>query len=240
MGLSSRPPGSELDEGIQPEGLSRARGTELESGGSSAYAPTSGDPGPLALHEPMIIALLAQCAVATVHRATAAERTIVSQAHELSARGQAGLADAVAIRVAERLGEGPAASTAGTTKRGTSPRGDGRYLSASDIADELAISRAEAYRLVRQMFALREGRVVRVSRRAFNRWVANHTRTPWESETSTSVAGAGGESSPAKGARPSDKALVFEPPRRRPRRSSAGSSLPVGNVQPTQPRRRRV
>ena len=56
--------------------------------------------------------LLAACAVAMVKRAETAERTIVTQAHELSVRGaarrhastaQAALADAVAERVSARL-----------------------------------------------------------------------------------------------------------------------------------------
>lgn len=145
------------------------------------------------------------------------------------------LADAVAARLSPTLLAKAAASSAG--RNSDSPQAG--YLSASDIARELGISRAEAYRLVRQMFALREGRVVRVSRRAFDRWVTEHTRAPWETAMSMSEAVAGGGSSREKEARPSGKVSGFEPPRQRPRPSNAGSKSSVGNVQPTQPRRRR-
>jgi hypothetical protein len=152
MGLSSRSPGPEVDEGTQAEGASLSRGTDLESDGSCTYAPASGDPKTLALHEPMMIALLAQCAVATVHRATAAERTIVSQAHELASRGAAGteartarteLADAVAVRVVERLGEGTVGDVREASRQGRT------LVTEASVLDDVALMERVARRLRR-------------------------------------------------------------------------------------------
>ena len=152
MGFSARTAGPELDEGIQPERLSLSWGTDLESDGACAYAPASGDPETLALHEPMMIALLAQCAVATVTRAETAERTILGLAHELAARNGAGaeartvrteLADAVARRVVERLGEGAGDDAREPSRQGRTP------VTEASILDDVALMERVSRRLRR-------------------------------------------------------------------------------------------
>jgi excisionase family DNA binding protein len=49
------------------------------------------------------------------------------------------------------------------------------FLTALEVAAALGVSRSTAYRLMREMGRVRAGRVVRVSREAFDAWVAAHT-----------------------------------------------------------------
>lgn len=51
------------------------------------------------------------------------------------------------------------------------------FLTAVEVARALGVSRSTAYRLMRQMGRVRAGRVVRVSREAFDAWVAANTET---------------------------------------------------------------
>ncbi|MGZ3416722.1 MAG: helix-turn-helix domain-containing protein [Polyangiales bacterium] len=51
----------------------------------------------------------------------------------------------------------------------------GAFLTASEVARSLGVSRTTAYRLMREMGRVRVGRVVRVSRTSFEAWVESHT-----------------------------------------------------------------
>ncbi len=50
-----------------------------------------------------------------------------------------------------------------------------RYLTAEQVARALSVSRSTAYRLMHEMGRVRVGRVVRVSREAFETWLAAQT-----------------------------------------------------------------
>ncbi len=52
------------------------------------------------------------------------------------------------------------------------------YLTADDVARILTVSRTTAYKLMRQMGRLVQGRVVRVSRVALTAWIARHSEPP--------------------------------------------------------------
>lgn len=52
------------------------------------------------------------------------------------------------------------------------------YLTIADIAAELRISKRSAYDLMKAMSHLRAGRLIRVSRAAFERWKRDHTLEP--------------------------------------------------------------
>lgn len=52
------------------------------------------------------------------------------------------------------------------------------YLTADDVARILTVSRTTAYKLMRQMGRLVEGRVVRVSRTSLDLWIARHSEPP--------------------------------------------------------------
>jgi excisionase family DNA binding protein len=52
------------------------------------------------------------------------------------------------------------------------------FLTAADVASALGVSRTTAYKVMREIGCVRVGRVVRVSREAFDAWVASHTETP--------------------------------------------------------------
>lgn len=53
---------------------------------------------------------------------------------------------------------------------------DPRFLGADEVSRALSVSRSTAYKLMRQMGRVVAGRVVRVSREAFERWLAEHHR----------------------------------------------------------------
>ncbi len=52
------------------------------------------------------------------------------------------------------------------------------YLSAEQVARILAVSRSTAYKLMREMGRLVQGRVVRVSRASLDSWIARHSEPP--------------------------------------------------------------
>ena len=52
------------------------------------------------------------------------------------------------------------------------------FLTAADVASALGISKTTAYKVMREIGAVRVGRVVRVSREAFEAWVDAHTERP--------------------------------------------------------------
>jgi excisionase family DNA binding protein len=52
------------------------------------------------------------------------------------------------------------------------------FLNAGEVASALGISKTTAYKAMREMGCVRVGRVVRVSREAFDAWVASHTERP--------------------------------------------------------------
>jgi excisionase family DNA binding protein len=49
------------------------------------------------------------------------------------------------------------------------------FLTAAEVARTLGVSRTTAYRLMREMGRVRVGRAIRVSRVAFDAWLASHT-----------------------------------------------------------------
>jgi len=67
-----------------------------------------------------------------------------------------------------------------------------KKLTAADIAEELQVSPATAYRLMAQMTRLVVGRSVRVSREAFDRYLRRQERTPCNDNDSTAAAKRGG------------------------------------------------
>lgn len=52
------------------------------------------------------------------------------------------------------------------------------FLTAAEVASALGISKTTAYKVMREIGAVRVGRVVRVSREAFDAWVEAHTERP--------------------------------------------------------------
>jgi excisionase family DNA binding protein len=52
---------------------------------------------------------------------------------------------------------------------------DDPFLTAAEVARSLGVSRTTAYRLMREMGRVRVGRVVRVPRTSFERWIEAHT-----------------------------------------------------------------
>jgi excisionase family DNA binding protein len=52
---------------------------------------------------------------------------------------------------------------------------DDPFLTAAEVARSLGVSRTTAYRLMREMGRVRVGRVVRVPRASFERWIDAHT-----------------------------------------------------------------
>ena len=52
------------------------------------------------------------------------------------------------------------------------------YLSAEQVARILAVSRTTAYKVMREMGRLVQGRVVRVSRASLDLWIARHSEPP--------------------------------------------------------------
>lgn len=52
------------------------------------------------------------------------------------------------------------------------------FLNAAEVASALGVSKTTAYKVMREMGCVRVGRVVRVSRDAFDAWVAAHTERP--------------------------------------------------------------
>jgi hypothetical protein len=100
----------------------------------------------------MMLELLADCTRAMVRRAETAERTIVSQAHELASRGAAGteartaraeLADAVAVRVVERLGGGTVDDFREASRQGRT------LVTEASVLDDVALMERVARRLRR-------------------------------------------------------------------------------------------
>jgi len=52
------------------------------------------------------------------------------------------------------------------------------FLTAAEVASALGVSKTTAYKIMREMGCVRVGRVIRVSREAFDAWVASHTERP--------------------------------------------------------------
>jgi excisionase family DNA binding protein len=52
------------------------------------------------------------------------------------------------------------------------------FLTAAEVASALGISKTTAYKVMREIGCVHVGRVVRVSREAFDAWVASHTEKP--------------------------------------------------------------
>ena len=52
------------------------------------------------------------------------------------------------------------------------------FLTAAEVATSLGVSKTTAYKVMREIGCVRVGRVVRVSREAFDAWVASHTELP--------------------------------------------------------------
>ncbi len=52
------------------------------------------------------------------------------------------------------------------------------FLTAAEVASALGVSKTTAYKVMRDIGCVRVGRVVRVSREAFDAWVASHTERP--------------------------------------------------------------
>jgi hypothetical protein len=63
------------------------------------------------------------------------------------------------------------------TRRGTAGMKMPRYLTAADIACELQVSRAHAYRIIRNLVHFRAGRILRVPRAAFEVYLRNKERS---------------------------------------------------------------
>lgn len=111
-----------------------------------------------------------------------------------------------------------------------------RFLSVKDIRDDLGVSLATAYRYMREMYALRTGGIVRVTRQRYEAWLRK--RSGWAAEEnpsgeSTSETVSGGESSPKSEARRTAKRSGF--PSRSTRKMMllrSGSPEPSEIVQP--------
>lgn len=58
------------------------------------------------------------------------------------------------------------------------PSDEARFLTAEQVARRLGVSRTTAHRIMREIGRVRTGRVVRVSREAFEGWLSEHTERP--------------------------------------------------------------
>ena len=70
--------------------------------------------------------------------------------------------------------------------------GTDRLLTVDDVAAELRVPRATAYEYMAQMVRVVTGRHVRVTRRALDAWIEQHTCEPTPSRNSTVGAASGG------------------------------------------------
>ncbi len=57
------------------------------------------------------------------------------------------------------------------------------FLTAAEVASALGVSKTTAYKVMREVGCVRVGRVVRVSREAFDAWVSAHTERPKPKKT---------------------------------------------------------
>lgn len=116
--------------------------------------------------------------------------SVFRQDHRCSHTRLQSLADPSAVS-----GRGRAARDSATSKRNNIIMT--RYLRAKDIAEDLGVSLASAYRIMRECTRLVAGKSVRVTHQAFHAWKERHTEGPCETPF-ICVAGSGGASSPTR------------------------------------------
>lgn len=117
-----------------------------------------------------------------------------------------------------------------------------RFVDADFIAEDLGVSVATAYRYMNQMYALRTGGTVRVTRHNYEAWLRR--RSGWADEgsqkdASTREETSGGESSPEKTEKRNANRSDSRSQRHLRTMPSPSGSLDPENIVMPKPRRRR-
>jgi excisionase family DNA binding protein len=107
------------------------------------------------------------------------------------------------------------------------------FLSARQVAEELGVSRATAYRLMHDMVHFKRGKLLRVSRESFNRYIRRLEVDPWHQGSTSGVRSGGRGTTSRVGA--ASASPPSAPTGGRPSlRCVSGSAVPP--IQPTRPR----